>query len=155
MKNVVSSSVKIHNSKRDKLVIINRVQNNDYKPVGLWYGIDNEWLNWCKSEMPNWIHPYNYVLELNKAKMVIITNLAQFDQFHNEYKRSILGSRYICYIDWERVALKYGGIEINPYLWERRLPVECIWYYGWDCASGCIWNKEVVLKIKKISKKRR
>ena len=33
---------------------------------------------------------------------------------------------------------KYDGIEINPYQFEARY--QYTWYYGWDIASGCIWN---------------
>jgi len=36
------------------------------------------------------------------------------------------------------VSKEYDGIEIAPYQWDARLSL--IWYYGWDVASGCIWN---------------
>lgn len=141
----------IHNTKEKELVISNRNQRSDYKPNGLWYGIGNEWLDWCKSEMPDWIYLYNYVLELNMAKILLITNLRQFNQFNNEYSfRPCKEIQSLCYIDWKRVALKYSGIEISPYLGKRRLCRGSSWYYGWDCASGCVWNKEAVLScIKK------
>lgn len=25
-----------------------------------------------------------------------------------------------------------------------RLDNRCTWYYGWDCASGCIWDKDAI-----------
>ena len=41
-------------------------------------------------------------------------------------------------IDWKKVASKYDGIEIVPYQPKARMNL--LWYYGWDIASGCIWN---------------
>jgi hypothetical protein len=46
------------------------------------------------------------------------------------------------YIDWPRVAERFDGVIIAPYQWKHRL--ELMWYYGWDCASGCIWNARAV-----------
>jgi hypothetical protein len=41
---------------------------------------------------------------------------------------------------------KYDGIEINPYQFEARY--QYLWYYGWDIASGCVWNlNNVKLKL--------
>ena len=50
-------------------------------------------------------------------------------------------------IDWNRVAKKYQGIIITPYIWERRLTTTCTWYYGWDVASGCIWDNKAIKEI--------
>lgn len=142
--------LRTHNSKNNNLEVENRTQNNRLKPAGLWYGIGSEWLDWCKSEMPGWVHPYNYVLELDIAKMLIITNLEEFDRFYEEYNFCPCDeSSGIRYIDWKRVVLKYGGIEISPYLWERRLDINSMWYYGWDCASGCVWYKDIILSCEK------
>lgn len=43
-------------------------------------------------------------------------------------------------IDWKAVAKEYDGIEIDPYQYERRFSEGFLWYYGWDCASGCVWR---------------
>jgi hypothetical protein len=134
------------------------------KPCGLWYAFDGSWLDWCLSESPGWIRPYVYEVIVDESKTLRITTLEEFaafeeeyyyvpprfrnieEQFNKEYKlspilhnsgyfdnRSMFGS-----IDWLRVAERYGAVEINPYQWERRLNSR--WYYGWDCASGCVWS---------------
>ena len=42
---------------------------------------------------------------------------------------------------WPGVAAEgWAGIEIAPYIWARRLDGPARWYYGWDAASGCIWD---------------
>ena len=47
-------------------------------------------------------------------------------------------------IDWHAVAQAYAGIEIAPYCWSLRFEYEFLWYYGWDCASGCVWELSAV-----------
>ena len=53
-------------------------------------------------------------------------------------------------IDWAEVASKYDGIIISPYQWSLRLDMEMMWYYGWDCASGCIWNISAIKELKEV-----
>ncbi len=47
-------------------------------------------------------------------------------------------------LEWDKVKDKYQGIIIAPYQWECRLALETCWYYGWDCASGCIWDLDCI-----------
>lgn len=49
------------------------------------------------------------------------------------------------FIDWQAVASDHDGIIISPYNWPARH--EMIWYYPWDCASGCIWNADAITSI--------
>jgi len=55
------------------------------------------------------------------------------------------------YVDWEKISRQYSGIEINPYLWRRRLQGG-MWYYGWDCASGCVWNESAIKEVKLLAR---
>ena len=66
------------------------------------------------------------------------------DRFTAEYGDN---ERYCRMIQWDRVAERYQGIVITPYIWSRRLEPETHWYYPWDCASGCIWDGEAVESI--------
>lgn len=150
------------------------------KPKGLWYGIDDDWLQWCYSNQSDWIGPYFYEIVLDESRLLSINNLEAFDQFEkahvgkpewmvalqqmailgddplekewggyklsllNEYSDSgIMGKSFINY---GKVALSYGAMEVTPYLHKRRL--SSMWYYGWDCASGCVWEKKAIKKIK-------
>jgi hypothetical protein len=42
--------------------------------------------------------------------------------------------------EWDALFEEYDGIEIAPYQWHFRLAPDFFWYYGWDCASGCVWR---------------
>jgi hypothetical protein len=50
----------------------------------------------------------------------------------------------VSFIDWANVAKKYDGIEIVPYQTKARMNYNLLWYYGWDVASGCVWNLDTV-----------
>lgn len=53
-------------------------------------------------------------------------------------------------IDWARVAHDYQGVLITPYQWSLRLDPKVYWYYGWDCASGCIWDISAIAQMTPI-----
>lgn len=129
------------------------------KPVGLWYGFGGSWMEWCLSEMPDWMKPHLYEVLVDSAKVRRITNIEEFEKFEDEYfylsdfdrrMQEILPITLPPYglrsrdlflvgnIDWTRVAQDYSGVEITPYLYKKRLSSR--WYYGWDCAAGCVWQ---------------
>ena len=126
---------------------INTTQTPSPKPKGLWYGIGYSWINWVKTEMPEWMGMYIYKIELNPATILRISTVEMLDEFNKTYaeeSRSFPGF----YLDWNLVTTKYSGIEISPYQWSRRM--KYMWYYGWDVASGCIWNHNVVSNLTQI-----
>lgn len=117
------------------------VNSESFKPHGLWYGVNGEWEEWCRSEMPEWITGgMLYAVRFGSEKVLRIESLDALDAFHAEYHRTHPQFSLLGYIDWPTVATRYDGIEIAPYQWQRRLEPGWLWYYGWDCASGCIWR---------------
>ncbi len=141
---------RIHVTSKEIKVLRNVRQMKCYKPYGLWYGIDNSWKDWCKSEMPEQFELYKYLYELkiNISKILQIRTLSGLRRFANKYKVMIDESNFISIINWFKVSKEYYGIEINPHLWRSMFNTNYIWYYGWDCASGCIWNKKAIKNIK-------
>lgn len=112
------------------------------KPDGFWYEVDGDWRRWCESEMPQWMEGLLYEVTISpNVRLLRITSLTEFDAFHREYVtvEPYPGARTL-YPDWTRLAAQYDGIEIAPYQWDRRMTFETFWYYGWDCASGCLWT---------------
>lgn len=128
------------------------------KPKGLWYQINNSWEDWCKYNMPQWLGEsnrgaYKVNLEIDKTNVLVINTLEKFDSFRDIYcsKHPYRPFDVESFINWERVAQQYDGIEITHYLYERRLYKNCEWYYGWDIASGCIWNTNIVKVVGEIT----
>jgi len=114
------------------------------KPTGLWYAIGTEWIDWVRSEMPDWEGENAFALSIDESKILKLSNLQDLQQFENLYGD---GERFT-QIRWDMVAAKYGGIEISPYIYEARMNM--MWYYGWDVASGCLWGDNVVTDINPI-----
>ena len=111
------------------------------KPEGFWVSVDgpDDWKQFCEAEsfrLEELAVPHRVILSKD-ARLLLISNLAEFDAFEEEYSSPdpilIMGA-----IRWTEVAKKYQGIIVAPYQWERRMSSD--WYYPWDCASGCIWD---------------
>jgi len=136
-------------------------QSIDNKPRGLWYACGNEWINFEKDTSDFHLHnqpQYLFKIEINPSAMFMIKNNQELDNFGDTYScswqqkyKDINAPPGRPFINWPEVAKKYGGIEICPYLGSRRRDPTQTWYYGWDVASGCIWNKNAIVNIKDIS----
>lgn len=112
------------------------------KPNGLWVSIagDDGWAAWCRDQ--------NYRIDLlstthqvtlrSRADIRFINDVSALDAFDSEFRGGGDGSG----IDWATVAKRHDGMIIAPYQWSRRSQLD--WYYGWDCASGCIWNLDAI-----------
>jgi hypothetical protein len=119
------------------------VQKKGHKPAGIWYACGNEWLSWLTYEMPQWIGDYVYSLKVNEARILMIKTEKEFYNFERKYL--VQGEDYPGQgnvVDWAKVASEYDGIEICPYQGGARYSSN--WYYGWDVASGCIWDGAAV-----------
>ena len=79
------------------------------------------------------------------ASILRLQSAEALDRFTKKYARSE-PTLTVAFIDWVEVAEQYQGIIIAPYIYARRLTHHTFWYYGWDCASGCVWDKEAVLR---------
>ena len=116
------------------------------KPKGLWYSCGGAWRDWMEEEQftPPKEFKYAYQIIINRSKMLMINSLEALDAFHEKY--SFKKDKYTYLINWKKVQKDgYAGIEICPYQWDRRH--EYKWYYPWDVASGCIWNREGIIKV--------
>jgi hypothetical protein len=111
------------------------------KPRGLWLSVDGprDWPEWCRGEdwaIESLANRAPFALAAG-ANVLVISTEAELIGFTLLFRGQGIGRRWI---DWSLVARQYDGLIIAPYIWPSRLNPETIWYYGWDCASGCIWN---------------
>jgi len=130
-------------------------QHPAIKPQGLWLSVDGpwDWKAWCECEN-FWLETLanRFVITLRRnARILYISTVDGLDWVNERaadsgvYDINRFGAHYI---DWERVAGAYRGIIIAPYLWEARLDPRYSWYYGWDCASGCIWDAKAIAAVR-------
>lgn len=125
--------------------------NAAYKPNGLWVSAEGEddWPAWCRGEkfgLDRLKHAAEIVLKPG-AQILRIETARELLRFTENYgiKRKW---PYDTAIDWNAVYAAYQGIVIAPYQWTERLSL--FWYYGWDCASGCIWDAAAVATIRPV-----
>jgi len=133
---------------KDKLQF-DKFGGNWCKPRGFWVSVDGkqDWKEWCVNNNFGISRlKYRHRVELSTiANVLHIAHEYQFVIFEKMYEAN---SAHINSIDWKAVAEKHDGIVIAPYFWSRRLL--SLWYYNWDCASGCIWNLDVIASISSI-----
>ena len=120
------------------------------KPHGLWFDVNKDWQRWC----------YQNEFNLDDLKHCHKVHITQMDKilylradkdilaFSRKFGRQFpdMPTRYEYYIqvDWPTIAKEYAGILISPYNWGLRLNNITGWYYGWDCASGCVWDTSIL-----------
>lgn len=144
----------------DELISLNqfedKLQKIDHKPIGLWYGQNDSWISWCQSQMPHWLGLYIYEILPCEDQLYQIKNEEDFVKFEEDYKadleglpkefldiKSIFSTRWMNY---KKLSENYSGIEIIPYQYSLRH--SSFWYYGWDCASGCIFKKSGIKELR-------
>lgn len=125
------------------------------KPRGLWVSVDgpDDWPTWCRAEHFRDIDKQNrFTVTLNpEPDILTLTGMPDLVQFTRRFKSQSGPSMGIPVIDWQAVATEYAGIIITPYCWPARMDPDLIWYYGWDCASGCIWDASTIHQVNRIT----
>jgi hypothetical protein len=115
------------------------------KPMGLWYAVGFGWLDFTTNEHTSFyqyddvVHAFE--ISLDGLNVLRITNYDELVEFEKQYVIPKDGDYSVLNgwdINWAKVAETYDGIEIAPYIYKARMTHK--WYYGWDVASGCIWN---------------
>jgi hypothetical protein len=132
----------------------------NWKPKGFWVSVEGNgdgWSDWCRDN--EWgtdrLANAHEVTLADSANILWIRSVEELDAFAEQWKIQPDWNDPIqrkwhhleTKIDWEAVAHRWRGIIITPHLWERRLDGGAFWYYGWDCASGCIWDPAAIASI--------
>lgn len=130
-------------------------QHIQCKPRGLWVSVEGEydWEWWCESEnfrLENLVVRYEVELKDNADILHLKTKeeIYKFTESYSMSTRSWDREHDTYEIRWDDLKIKYQGIIISPYQWDCRLAIGSSWYYGWDCASGCIWDLTCIKEFK-------
>ena len=134
----IPNNMRIHMSKTPMTLQKKKyTQVDGMKPNGFWYGFGKEWIDWTKTEMPEWAGKYIYEVKVS-GNILKISTFNELLQFNENFKTE--SNAGLSTINWKSVASKYDGIEIVPYQYKAKSNFNLLWYYGWDIGSGCIWN---------------
>ena len=126
------------------------------KPVGLWYSIDFEWIEWLKQAgyTPG---TTNVSIDVDESRMYIITNLDDLDAFQAIYESTDPAKAQFSFIDWEAVAKDWAGVEIRNFqelnkaiLNKWDLFAKFPWVSQLDCSSGCIWDLSIINSFESV-----
>lgn len=141
----------IHYSRAPLVEVVSRAHADhgagSYKTPGLWFSVEGDfgWLEWCKSE--RWgLDGFTYATEIilkSDARICTLADAGGIDEFT---KRFTPANRpeWDRGLDWLDIRSRWQGLIIAPYCWERRMGMDTMWYYGWDCASGVIWDADAI-----------
>lgn len=126
------------------------------KPGGFWYSAPtyskDGWEHWCAGEDFN-MGQYKSLVEINLDRILKIRTPGELDVLTKSYRcpePALPGSELVTDLDWHRLAEQWAGIEIAPYQWCRRIDDHTMWYYGWDCSSGVVWDLSAVLSTRPV-----
>jgi hypothetical protein len=141
------------------------------KPNGFWFDVNEDWKRWCEyTEFQLEDLRYRHTVEiLDASRILFLKGARQIDAFTRKYGRNLAGgirflqapedqtaftrqygrdlfselqAQFSNFILWQEVAETYSGIIVAPYSRARRDTY--LWYYGWHCASGCVWDTGVI-----------
>ena len=163
---------------QESLIDINKTyeQYKGFKPNGIWYSFanfdSNSWISYCiENEMynkidlnKNYLYKFNipkkYYTIFNKTILPIDFSIIRIRNFKDLFffteKYGIIEGKYLI-IDWIKVKEDgWSGIEFSPffslytkiYYKNREKNLKYLWYSSLDVSSGCIWNTELIKKIK-------
>lgn len=149
----------IHFSQRP-LARVHDVAQRDaphWKPQGLWFSVGDDedgWRAWCEREdfRTDYLAARTELLLAPEAKILCLSRPEAIDALTAAFGAESFMGRYGYSIDWAQIAARYDGVIIAPYCWERRIHPNTLWYYAWDCASGCVWNAAAVLELHQLQR---
>lgn len=123
------------------------IHRHDYKPRGFWLSDETDygWAKWCKDQ--NWGVPglqFETLFECDISNWLYLDSMEKLLKFTHEYKVIDTDLSILGLIEWRRVQSHFSGILITPYQRSCRLHMETHWYYGWDCASACVWDLSTI-----------
>lgn len=118
------------------------------KPRGFWLSDESDfgWHAWCIGDEWNLgglAYRTDFMADLSDV-LCLWTADAVLD-FTRQYRNGDRPNRHAASIDWRSVARQHKGILISPYRHDLRF--DLLWYYGWDCASACIWEPDCLTPI--------
>jgi hypothetical protein len=130
------------------------------KPRGFWVSVkgEDDWPSWCRAEEFG-VERLTFEHEVTLtpgANVLVIDSLDALVAFEAEWgvreeksytspSGAFAHSWVDVSINWPAFAARFSGIIIAPYQWSARMKHD--WYYGWDVASGCIWDLSAIENV--------
>lgn len=121
------------------------------KPRGFWVSVKGpvDWPTWCLEEGFALDRQVEHTVRLAAGAQILrLETVDSLVEFTRQYGvKSSFGPGTS--IHWARVVEEFDGVIIAPYQWACRLSLD--WYYGWDVASGCIWDLAAIESVELLA----
>ena len=86
----LTDDMRIHMSKKPfELEQRTFTQKISMKPNGFWYGFGSEWIDWCRSEMTDWVGKYIYSVDVGNSNILQIKTHMELMMFNREYQSNL------------------------------------------------------------------
>lgn len=127
------------------------------KPDGFWVSVPGShgWTDYLRENgLP--LPPHRHQIELAAGARILFLDsveaILDFSDRHPATSLSPSGGTPVPGegIDWDAVVERWQGIIIAPFQATLRREPRTRWYYGWDCASGCIWDPAAIASVVRI-----
>ena len=116
------------------------------KPCGLWLSVEEDfgWASWSIGEdfHTEKLREAAVFYLGDEEHVLILRDRDDILRFTKKYSYKIHDC--LLMIDWGKVKKECKGLIISSYCWDLRLDPRYFWYYGWDCASACIWDLSAI-----------
>lgn len=125
------------------------------KPAGLWVSVEGpqDWPAWCQDEgfgVGNLWEAAEIILKPD-ARILHIGSVEELSAFDRDYGYCPFEEMaFIRWVNWPRMSEWHQGIIIAPYISQALRHREIGWYHTWDCASGCIWDKDAIAQVNRM-----
>ena len=143
-----------HWSTRSHAIDVSRIPGEGFrrrdKPTGFWVSVagPHDWPAYLSSFGQAVLPAYRHRIELAPdARILVLDTVDALLGFSVSHGLSTVWGQAVPpgdAIDWDRVAREWQGIIITPFQHSVRRDPRTRWYYGWDCASGCIWDAAAI-----------
>lgn len=127
----------------------------NHKPYGLWMAPSNEWIEWARENLEEYLKnkAYLHEIQIYTKSTLKISNLDDVLNLCDIYGITFLGEKsnsYICdTLDFEKIKSLFKGLIIENYHETKSstllLP---LWYSTLDVNSACIWDLSCIESIK-------
>lgn len=135
----------------DRSRVYKQAAHDAMKPSGLWLSDESWdccWSNWCEGESFNIEKlAHKSTFRVDTDGVLVLKTPRDVILFTRAYALAN-PTRVYMNMDWPRLTKEHKGLIITPYQWSLRLKQGVEWYYGWDCASGCIWDLSCLKEVK-------
>jgi hypothetical protein len=108
VENVISSEIlkrinptdRIHMSHDERLTIQKKdlKQGSHWKPKGFWYAFGTEWVDWVRTEMPEWEKPHLFKIDIDASRILQLNSTSDIQEFTKKYGND--EEKWTNYSDW-------------------------------------------------------